>query len=154
MADTGQSRFHWSLSAVGDASRRGQAQVAMSGAFDLDTHTAFCRAAEQCGIDSLLMAFGSDPFTWSAALGSRTFPDTPEVLAERIRPVLDSGTPAISLVGSADDMVDAILSYRDVGITEFLFTGFPDLEQMRFFAAKVLPRVRERERASVSTPTG
>ena len=43
------------------------------------------------------------------------------------------------LVGSADDMVEAIFEYRDAGITEFLFTGFPDLEQMRFFAAEVLP---------------
>ena len=356
-------RFHWSLSAVGDTMRRGKAQTTMSGAFDLDTHAAFCREAERCGIDSLLMAFGftrPDPFTWSAALGSRTekinfltairsgvcsptlfvqqvntlsvitggrvyinivagrapgehayygdflshderyertdefwrichalwradgpvdftgrhyrvegarintpflsadrdrpriylggnseqaiqlavrhadclltFPDAPKVLAERIRPVLDSGTkvgllvsmiakptrdealdaaaeliakagdtardvhrnvrggtdsvgfrsmyqmadndsawvtrylwtgavpylgaPAISLVGSADDMVEAIFEYRDAGVTEFLFTGFPDLEQMRFFAAEVLPRVRERERESASSPTG
>jgi alkanesulfonate monooxygenase len=363
MADTQRLRFHWSLSAVGDAKRRGQAQEKMSGAFDLATHTEFCRAAERCGIESLLMAFGftrPDPFTWSAALGSRTekinfltairsgisaptlfvqqvntlsvvtggrvyinivagrapgehryygdflshderyertdefwqichalwrddgpvdftgrhyrvegarintpflseerdrpkvylggsseqairlairhadclltFPEAPNRLAERIRPVLDSGTkvgllvsmiakptrdeavsaaadliatagdaardvhkdvrgrtdsvgftsmyeiadndsawvtrylwtgavpylgaPAISLVGSADDLVEAIFEYRDVGVTEFLFTGFPDLEQMRFFAAEVLPRVRAREGASASSPTG
>lgn len=360
--DPRRMRFHWSLSAVGDAMRRGQAQVAMSGAFDLDTHTAFCREAEECGIDSLLMAFGftrPDPFTWSAALGSRTekinfltairsgissptlfvqqvntlsvitggrvyinivagrapgehryygdflshderyertdefwrichalwrgdgpvdftgrhyrieearintpflsdersrpriylggnseqaiglairhadclltFPEAPESLAERIRPVLDSGTkvgllvsmiarptreeaiaaaadliatagdsarevhknvrggtdsvgfnsmyelaeadsawvtrylwtgavpylgaPAISLVGSAEDMVDALFEYHDAGVTEFLFTGFPDLEQMRFFAAEVLPKVRERERAHETSRT-
>jgi alkanesulfonate monooxygenase len=360
MSDQQRLRFHWSLSAVGDAKRRGQAQTAMSGAFDLDTHVAFCQEAERCGIESLLMAFGftrPDPFTWSAALGAHTdrikfltairsgvssptlfvqqvntlavitggrvcinivagrapgehgfygdflshderyertdefwqvchalwrgdgpvdftgrhyriegarintpfasadrdrpeiylggnsgqavqlairhadclltFPDAPEPLAERIRPVLDSGTrvgllvsmiarptrdeavaaaaeliatagdsarevhqgvrggtdsvgfakmyemaddsawvtrhlwtgavpylgaPAISLVGSADDMVDAIFSYRDIGVTEFLFTGFPDLEQMRFFAAEVLPRVREREAAAPALP--
>lgn len=363
MDDPQRLRFHWSLSAVGDPRRRTQDQSAMSGAFDLDTHAAFCQEAERCGIESLLMAFGftrPDPFTWSAALGSRTrrinfltairsgvcsptlfvqqvntlsvitggrvyinivagrapgehryygdflshderyertdefwqichalwrgegevdftgrhyriegarintpfqsadgyrpriylggnseqavalairhadclltFPDAPGVLAERIGPVLDSGTrvgllvsmiarptrdqaigaaaelvatagdaarevhrgarggtdsvgfgsvyrmaeddsawvtpylwtgavpylgpPAISLVGSADDMVDAIFEYRDVGVTEFLFTGFPDLEQMRFFAAEVLPRVRERERLPASSPTG
>jgi alkanesulfonate monooxygenase len=357
MDDTEQLRFHWSLSAVGDAMRRGKAHAAMSGAFDLDTHVAFCREAEQCGIESLLMAFGftrPDPFTWSAALGARTatinfltairsgicsptlfvqqvntlsvitggrvyinivagrapgehryygdflshderyertdefwqichalwrgdgpvdfagrhyrieeaqintpflseerdrpkiylggnseqamrlairhadclltFPEAPESLAERIRPVLDSGTkvgllvsmiakptrdeavaaaadliatagaaarevhknvrggtdsvgfasmyemadsgsawvtrhlwtgavpylgpPAISLVGSADDIVEAIFEYRNVGVSEFLFTGFPDLDQMRFFAAEVLPKVRKRERTS------
>ncbi|HEY1570270.1 MAG TPA: LLM class flavin-dependent oxidoreductase [Pseudonocardiaceae bacterium] len=363
MADARRLRFHWSLSAVGDASRRGRAQTAMSGAFDLGTHASFCREAERCGIESLLMAFGftrPDPFTWSAALGASTekinfltairsgvcsptlfvqqvntlsvitggrvyinivagrapgehqyygdflshderyertdefwrichalwrgdgpvdftgrhyrvegarintpflsaerdrpriylggnseqavrlairhadclltFPDAPETLAERIRPVLESGTnvgllvsmiakptrddavaaaaeliatagdasrevhrnvrggtdsvgftsmyqmadndsawvtrylwtgavpylgaPAISLVGSADDIVRAIFEYRDVGVTEFLFTGFPDLEQMRFFAAEVLPRVRERERQSAASPAG
>jgi alkanesulfonate monooxygenase len=341
--------FHWSLSAVGDPARRGQAQVAMGGAFDLATHTEFCREAERSGIESLLVAFGftrPDPFTWSAALGSRTttinfltairsgimsptlfvqqintlsvitdgrvyinivagrapgehryygdflshderyertdefwqvchalwrgdgpvdftgrhyrvegarintpfqsaersrpriylggnseqaiglairhadclltFPDAPGKLAERIRPVLDSGTevgllvsmiakptraeavaaaaelvtsagepartvhqnvrggtdsvgftsmydladsdswvtkylwtgavpylgpPAIALVGSADDIAAAIREYRDIGITEFLFTGFPDLAQMRFFAEEIRPRL-------------
>lgn len=356
MPDDGRLRFHWSLSAVGDPACRGKAQVTMGGAFDLDTHAAFCREAEQCGIESLLVAFAfsrPDPFTWSAALGSRTdtinfltairsgicsptlfvqqvntlsvitggrvyvnivagrapeehryygdflshderyertdefwqicralwrgdgpvdftgrhyrvegarvntpflsderdrpkiylggnseqavrlatrhadclltFPDAPDRLAQRIRPVLRTGTrvgllvsmiarptrdealaaaadlvatagdaarevhhkvrqgtdsvgftsvydmadgdsswvtrylwsgavpylgpPSVSLVGSADDLADAIFEYRDVGVTEFLFTGFPDLEQMRFFAAEVLPRVRLRERA-------
>jgi alkanesulfonate monooxygenase len=55
------------------------------------------------------------------------------------------GAPAISLVGSADDMVEAIFHYRDIGVTEFLFTGFPDLEQMQFW-------VREREGASARCP--
>jgi alkanesulfonate monooxygenase len=64
------------------------------------------------------------------------------------------GPPAISLVGSADDIVAAIFSYRDIGISEFLFTGFPDLAQMRFFASEVLPRVRERERRSAATASG
>lgn len=356
-------RFHWSLSAVGDAKRRGQAQETMSGALDLATHTEFCRAAEACGIDSLLIAFGytrPDPLTWSAALGSHTkkinfltavrsgtcsptlfvqqvntlsvitggrvhinivagrapaeqryygdflthdqryartdefwqichalwrddgpvdftgqhyqvegarintpfqsterdrpkiylggnseqaiglavrhadclltFPDTPGRLAQRIRPVLDAGKkvgllvsmiakptrdealaaaaelvstagdtarqvhhtvrdrtdsvgfsamyqlaehdstwvtrylwtgavpylgpPAISLVGSPTDLTEAILEYRDIGITEFLFTGFPDLPQMQFFAAEILPRVRDRERRSTASATG
>jgi alkanesulfonate monooxygenase len=349
-------RFHWSLSSVGESMRRTQAQTRMSGAPDLDLHTDFCREAERCGIESLLMAFAfarPDPFAWSAALGSRTeaikflvairsgissptyfvqqvntlsvvtggrvfinivagrapgehryygdflshderyertdefwrichglwrgdgpvdfagkhyrvegarintpfmselgrpeiylggnseqavelairhadcmltFPHKPEQLAERIRPVLDSGTevglmvsmiagptredaltrareviesageparevhrdvrdrmdsvgfrsiydlaegdawltrylwtgavpylgaPAISLVGSAEDIVEAILEYREVGVTQFLFTGFPDLEQMRFFGDEILPRVRDREAAVV-----
>lgn len=349
-------RFHWSLSSVGEAMRRTQAQTRMSGAPDLDLHADFCREAERCGIESLLMAFGfarPDPFGWSAALGSRTesikflvairsgissptyfvqqintlsvitggrvfinivagrapgehrfygdflshderyertdefwrichglwrdegpvdfegrhyrvegarintpfmserrrpeiflggnseqaaelairhadclltFPDAPDGLAERVRPVLESGTevglmlsmiagptredalerarslvetagesardvhrgvragtdsvgfrsvydmaqgdawpsrylwtgavpylgaPAIALVGSADEIAEAILEYRDVGVTQFLFTGFPDLEQMRFFGAEILPRVRRREAAAL-----
>jgi alkanesulfonate monooxygenase len=58
------------------------------------------------------------------------------------------GAPSIALVGSADDMVQAISEYRDIGVTEFLFTGFPDLEQMRFFGDEVLPGVRELERTT------
>ncbi len=353
MPDAGSTlRFHWSLSSVGEAMRRSQAQTTMSGAPDLGTHLEFCREAERYGIESLLMAFGfarPDPFAWSAALGAHTerikflvairsgitsptyfvqqvntlsvltggrvfvnivagrapgehryygdflphdqryertdefwrichalwrgagpvdfagiyyqvegarintpflsergrpeiflggnseqavalamrhadclltFPDTPARLAQRIRPVLDSGTeaglmlsmiaaptredalsraqalvqsageqarqvhhdvrgrtdsvgfssvyamadekawltpclwagavpylgpPAIALVGSASEIVDAILEYRDVGVTQFLFAGFPDFEQLRFFGSEILPRLRERE---------
>ncbi len=329
--------------------RRAKAYEALSGAPDLGTHAAFCREAEQCGIESLLMAFGfarPDPFSWSAALGTQTehinfliairsgisspvyfvqqvntlsqitggrifinivagrepgeqryygdfldhdqryeridefwqichalwradkpvdfagryyrvegarlntpfasergrpviylggnsqqasdlairhadclltFPDAPARLARRIRPVLASGTqvglmvtmiagstqddalaqaralvesageqarrlhaqvrsrqdsvgfasvydmadsstwptpylwtgavpylgaPAIALVGSADGIASAIGEYREIGVTQFLFTGHPDLEQMRFFATDVLPRLR------------
>lgn len=351
MRDVGELRFHWSLSSVGETMRAAQAQHAMSGAPDLGTHLAFCREAERCGIESLLMAFGytrPDPFCWSAALGTRTehinfliairsgissptyfvqqvntlsvitggrvfinivagrapgehryygdflphderyartdefwqichglwrgdkpvdftgthyrveearvntpfaselgrpeiflggsspqaidlairhadclltFPDSPGRLATRIRPVLASGTrvglmvsliagrtrdealeraralvesageqakrvhddvrsrldsvgftsiydmadsdawpapylwtgavpylgaPAIALVGSADDIVTAIGEYREVGVTQFLFTGHPDLEQMRMFGTEILPRLPDR----------
>jgi alkanesulfonate monooxygenase len=353
MDHVGGLRFHWSLSSVGETMRRTQAQDAMSGAPDLGTHVAFCREAEGCGIESLLMAFGftrPDPFSWSAALGTQTehinfliairsgissptyfvqqvntlsvitggrvfinivagrapgehryygdflthdqryertdefwqvchalwrddkpvdfagthyrvegarvntpfaselgrpeiylggssqqasdlairhadclltFPDTPARLAQRIRPVLASGTqvglmvsmiagstrddalaqaralvesagerarqvhdevrsrldsvgfasvydmadrnvwpalylwtgavpylgaPSIALVGSADEIAGAIGEYREVGVTQFLFTGHPDLEQMRFFGTEILPRLREQPR--------
>ncbi len=71
----GELRFHWSLSSVGDPTRRARAMTAMSGVPDLDAHVAFCRRAEECGIESLLMAFGftrPDPLAWSAALARRT----------------------------------------------------------------------------------
>lgn len=352
--DAAGPRFHWSLSSVGEAKRRTQAHEAMSGAPDLGTHLAFCREAEKCGVESLLMAFGftrPDPFCWSAALGTQTehisfliairsgissptyfvqqintlsvitsgrvfvnivagrapgehryygdflphdqrydrtdefwqichalwrndkpvdfegthyrvegarintpfaselgrpqiflggssqqasdlairhadclltFPDTPERLAKRIGPILASGTqvglmvsliagptrndaleqaralvesageqarnvhdqvrdrldsvgfaavydmadsdawpapflwtgavpylgpPAIALVGSADEIVSAIGEYVKIGVTQFLFTGHPDLEQMRFFGTEILPRVREQHAA-------
>jgi len=34
-------------------------------------------------------------------------------------------------------------------VSQFLFMGHPDLEQLTFFGDEVLPRVRERERAGV-----
>jgi alkanesulfonate monooxygenase len=61
------------------------------------------------------------------------------------------GAPSIALVGSADDIVDALEEYRAVGVTQFLFMGHPDLEQMLFFGEEILPRVRERERSSAVT---
>lgn len=68
-------RFHWSLSQVGDKFRRANATVDMKGLFSLETQIEFCRAAEQSGMDSLLMAFGftrPDPVSLSAALGMAT----------------------------------------------------------------------------------
>jgi alkanesulfonate monooxygenase len=55
------------------------------------------------------------------------------------------GAPAIALVGSADDVATAILEYASVGVTQFLFMGWPDIDQMTFFSEAVLPLVRSRE---------
>ncbi len=55
------------------------------------------------------------------------------------------GAPAIALVGSAEEVADAILDYRRIGIRQFLFMGWPDDEEMAFFGREVLPRVREWE---------
>ncbi len=49
------------------------------------------------------------------------------------------------LVGSADDIAAALLEYRDAGITQFLLSGWPDLEQVEFFGRDILPRVRALE---------
>jgi alkanesulfonate monooxygenase len=60
------------------------------------------------------------------------------------------GPPSIALVGSPDEIVDALTEYQAIGVTRFLFMGHPDFEQMTFFGEEVLPRVRARE--SVESP--
>ncbi|ETX03814.1 LLM class flavin-dependent oxidoreductase [Candidatus Entotheonella palauensis] len=68
-------RFHWSLSSAEEKWRGALSRAAQSGILHLETHIAFCRHAEACGIDSLLMAFGfhrPDPITLTAALGMAT----------------------------------------------------------------------------------
>jgi len=55
------------------------------------------------------------------------------------------GPPSIALVGSPDEIVDALAEYQAIGVTQFLFMGHPDFEQMTFFGEEVLPRVRARE---------
>lgn len=54
------------------------------------------------------------------------------------------GAPAVALIGSPDEVASAILDYVDVGVTQFLFMGWPDAEEMERFARDVAPRVRER----------
>jgi alkanesulfonate monooxygenase len=49
------------------------------------------------------------------------------------------------LCGSPDDIAAAILEYRDAGVTQFLLSGWPDIEQIELFGREVLPRVRALE---------
>jgi alkanesulfonate monooxygenase len=56
------------------------------------------------------------------------------------------GAPSIAIVGTPDGVADALFAYRDAGVTQFLFMGWPDLEEMSRFRDDVLPLVRARER--------
>jgi alkanesulfonate monooxygenase len=60
------------------------------------------------------------------------------------------GPAATSLVGSADDIAETILDYAAAGVTQFIFSGWPKLEEMLFFASEVLPLVRKSEPALAS----
>lgn len=53
------------------------------------------------------------------------------------------GAPAIALVGSYREVADAILEYQAAGVSQFLFMGWPDLEEMKRFSEGILPRLRE-----------
>jgi alkanesulfonate monooxygenase len=56
------------------------------------------------------------------------------------------GAPAIALVGSAEEVAEAIAQYKQIGISQFLFMGWPDFEEMVYFSQEVLPLVRRKER--------
>ena len=55
------------------------------------------------------------------------------------------GAPSIALVGSFDEISETLLAYKSVGVSQFLFLGWPDLEEMTLFHEEVLPRVRALE---------
>jgi len=68
-------RFHWSMSSAGEELKGAKARAAVSGIPNLDAHVRFCKVAEECGIESLLTAFGfhrADPIVLAAALGMLT----------------------------------------------------------------------------------
>jgi len=50
-----------------------------------------------------------------------------------------------TIVGSPEEVTNALFEFRAAGITQFLFMGWPDMEEMTNFHRDVLPRVRERE---------
>jgi alkanesulfonate monooxygenase len=54
------------------------------------------------------------------------------------------GPPSISMVGSSAEIVDAILDYRAIGVTQFLFQARPDMPTLTFFGTEILPRLRQR----------
>jgi alkanesulfonate monooxygenase len=60
-------------------------------------------------------------------------------------PVL--GPSATALVGSYDEVADTLLAYGQEGVCEFLFLGWPDIDEMKRFAEELAPRVRKQEAA-------
>ena len=46
-----------------------------------------------------------------------------------------------ALVGSADQIVEKINRYMDMGMRAFIFSGYPLLEESEYFARLVLPRL-------------
>jgi alkanesulfonate monooxygenase len=56
------------------------------------------------------------------------------------------GAASIALVGSPEEVAAAIWQYKEVGISQFIFSGWPKTESMEFFGTHVLPLVRRLER--------
>ena len=57
------------------------------------------------------------------------------------------GAPSIALVGTPDEVASAIMEYKAIGISQFIFSGWPKLEEMIRFGRDVVPLVRDKERA-------
>jgi alkanesulfonate monooxygenase len=55
------------------------------------------------------------------------------------------GPATVCIVGSPEEVAEALLEYKRIGVTQFILAGWPKLEQMLFFGREVLPLVRERE---------
>ncbi len=49
-----------------------------------------------------------------------------------------------ALVGSHAEVADRIEEYASLGITEFIFSGYPHLEEAYWFGEGVLPELRRR----------
>jgi len=55
------------------------------------------------------------------------------------------GAPAVALVGSPQEVARGILDFAEVGVTQFIFSGWPKSAEMQFFGENVLPLVRALE---------
>ena len=55
------------------------------------------------------------------------------------------GSSAMTLVGSPQDLADAFLEYKRIGVTQFIISGWPKLDEMMIFGREVIPLVRAAE---------
>ncbi len=58
------------------------------------------------------------------------------------------GPTSIALVGAPAEIADAFMEYKDAGVSQFILSGFPKLEEMIRFGRDVLPLIREQEARS------
>ncbi|HKO58040.1 MAG TPA: LLM class flavin-dependent oxidoreductase [Thermoanaerobaculia bacterium] len=52
------------------------------------------------------------------------------------------GAMSVAIVGSYDEVADALLAYRAAGVAQCILAGTPKLDEMRIFGAEVMGRVR------------
>ena len=50
-----------------------------------------------------------------------------------------------TLLGSFDDVAGALLEYKKIGVTQFIMSGWPELDEVVTFGSEVVPRVRRAE---------
>ncbi|HXH37771.1 MAG TPA: LLM class flavin-dependent oxidoreductase [Thermoanaerobaculia bacterium] len=50
-----------------------------------------------------------------------------------------------TLLGSPRELADALLAYRDAGVSEFILSGWPEVDTLEVFAREILPLVRQEE---------
>lgn len=55
------------------------------------------------------------------------------------------GSSAMTLLGSPAELAAAFLEYKRIGVTQFIISGWPKLDEMRIFGREVLPLIRELE---------
>jgi len=84
----------------------------------------------------------SDSVSVKAVYGLETEWLTPYLWTGAVRHI---GGTAIALVGSPEEIASAIMEYREIGITQFIFSGWPKLDEMVYFGKEILPLIRRKE---------
>ena len=60
------------------------------------------------------------------------------------------GPSSMALVGTPTDIASAIMEYKAIGCSQFIFSGWSDLETMTYFGQEILPIIREMEKSEVA----
>jgi alkanesulfonate monooxygenase len=59
------------------------------------------------------------------------------------------GPSSMALVGTPIDIAEAIMEYKKIGCSQFILSGWSELEAMTYFGNEILPLIRDMERISV-----
>jgi alkanesulfonate monooxygenase len=123
-----------------EARSAAQAMLAEVGDRARKTHQDFSRTSDSVAFTSTLAMAEESPSDWlTACLWTGAVPYL--------------GAPAIALVGSYDEVAEAIFEFTRVGVTQFLLLGWPDAPEMIAFSEEVRPRVLAQYQAnSVPSP--
>jgi alkanesulfonate monooxygenase len=49
------------------------------------------------------------------------------------------------LLGSTQELVEAFLAYKQIGVSEFIISGWPEVDEVDIFGREVLPLIRRAE---------
>ncbi|NQZ09752.1 MAG: LLM class flavin-dependent oxidoreductase [Algicola sp.] len=55
------------------------------------------------------------------------------------------GPSVVALVGTPEELAQAFMDYKRIGISQFIISGWPKLDEMMFFGREVLPLIRKAE---------
>jgi alkanesulfonate monooxygenase len=51
-----------------------------------------------------------------------------------------------TLLGSPQEIVEAFLAYKQIGVHQFIISGWPEVDEVDIFGKQILPLVRKAER--------
>lgn len=55
------------------------------------------------------------------------------------------GPAVIAFVGTPEELAEAFLAYKKIGVTQFIISGWPKLNEMKIFGEEIIPLVRKAE---------
>jgi len=90
---------------------------------------------------SFVKASDSKSLQQTYSLGEREWL-TPCLWAGAVRAL---GATTVALIGTPDEVAEGIMNFKDIGVSQFIFHGWPKWEEMRRFGKYVIPLVRTLE---------
>lgn len=55
------------------------------------------------------------------------------------------GSPSIALVGTPEEIASEFIRYKKIGVTQFILSGWPKLDEMINFGNLIIPLIRKME---------